>query len=210
MIFYERRNLNQLSNFSWWTLLSISRQMKIFYEHHRQIQEKEKPQHLVVEGNWSKLKNSLISLQTRNCDWWRIFTVSWAFKNLWYLISVLSIVPPHKRPKPLLKRWPNLTLQAEIIGCGIIDKTMMCEAVVLSGMKYAIWVKYRLPTFHNNYNNKYCIAWIKNKEENPEIQGQYFKKISKKKNQTFYSMPLQYCELATAKRFRSPYSICSF
>jgi hypothetical protein len=33
-------------------------------------------------------------------------------------------------------------------------------------MKYAIWVKYRLSNFHNNYNNKYCIAWIKNKEEN--------------------------------------------
>lgn len=28
--------------------------------------------------------------------------------------------------------------------------------------------------------------------------------MSKKKNQTYYSIPLQYCELATAKRFR-PY-----
>lgn len=102
-----------------------------------------------------------------------------------YLISVLSIVPPHKRPKPLLKRWPNLTLQAEIIGCGIIDKTMMCEAAVLYGMKYAKWVKYRPPTFHNNYNNKYCIAWIKNKEENPEIQGNILKKYRKRKIKLF-------------------------
>jgi len=43
----------------------------------------------------------------------------------------------------------------------------MCEAAVLSGMKYAIWVKYRLSIFHNNYNNKYRITGIKNKEENP-------------------------------------------
>ncbi|MFC1877670.1 hypothetical protein ACFL2E_10440 [Thermodesulfobacteriota bacterium] len=74
------------------------------------------------------------------------------------------------------KLWPNLTLQAEIIGCGIIDKTMMCEAAVHSGMKPAIWVKYRLSIFHNNYNNKYCIAWMKNKEENPVIHWIIFKK----------------------------------
>jgi hypothetical protein len=67
----------------------------------------------------------------------------------------------------LLKLWPNLTLQFEIIGCGIIDKTMMCEAAVHSGMKPAIWVKYRLSFFHNNYSDKYCIAWMKNKAENP-------------------------------------------
>ena len=48
---------------------------------------------------------------------------------------------------------------------------MMCEAAVHSGMKPAIWVKYRVPFFHNNYNNKYCIAWIKNKAENLVIQG---------------------------------------
>jgi len=53
-----------------------------------------------------------------------------------------------------------------IFYCGIIDKTNMCEAAVRSGMKPAIWVKYRLSIFHNNYNNKYCIAWIKNKAEN--------------------------------------------
>ena len=82
-----------------------------------------------------------------------------------YLISVLSIVPPNKRPKPLSKLWPELTLQSDIIGCGIIDKTMMCETAVHSGMKPAIWVKYRLSIFHNNYNNKYRIAWMINKAE---------------------------------------------
>jgi hypothetical protein len=67
----------------------------------------------------------------------------------------------------LSKLWPDLTLQADVIGCGIIDKTMMCEAAVHSGMKPAIWVKYRLSFFHNNYSDKYCIAWMKNKAENP-------------------------------------------
>jgi hypothetical protein len=43
----------------------------------------------------------------------------------------------------------------------------MCEAAVHSGMKPAIWVKYRLSFFHNNYSYKYCIAWMKNKAENP-------------------------------------------
>ena len=62
-----------------------------------------------------------------------------------------------------------------------MDKTHMCEAAVLSGMKHAICVKYRLSTFHNNYNNKYCIAWIKNKEENPAIQGNILKKCRKRK-----------------------------
>jgi len=45
------------------------------------------------------------------------------------------------------KLWTELTLSADVIGCGIIDKTMMCEAAVHSGMKPAIWVKYRLPFF---------------------------------------------------------------
>ena len=62
-----------------------------------------------------------------------------------------------------------------------MDKTHMCEAAVLSGMKHAIWVKYRLSTFHNNYSNKYCIAWIKNKEEKSAIQGNILKKCRKRK-----------------------------
>ena len=83
---------------------------------------------------------------------------------------------------------------ALIIGRGIMDKTHMCEAAVHSGMKPATWVKYRLSTFHNNYNNKYCIAWIKNKEEKSAIQGNILKKCRKRKIKTYYSTPLQYCE----------------
>ncbi len=79
-----------------------------------------------------------------------------------------------------------------------MDKTHMCEAAVHSGMKPAIWVEYRLSIFHNNYNNKYCIGWMKNKEENPVIHWIILKKMTKKKNQTYNSKPLQCCELATA------------
>jgi len=46
---------------------------------------------------------------------------------------------------------------------GIIDKTMMCEAVNQFGMKSAIWVKYRLSLFHNNYGIQYCTALLKMK-----------------------------------------------
>ena len=76
---------------------------------------------------------------------------------LWYLISVLSIVSPNKRPKHSSKLWPKLTLQAEIIGSGIVDKTRMCDAANHSGTEIAIWVKYSLPFFDNNYNDKYYI-----------------------------------------------------
>ena len=69
-----------------------------------------------------------------------------------YLISVLSIVPPNKRPKPLSKLWPEFTLQADVIGRRIVDKTNKYDAAVHSGTKPAIWVKYRLSFFHNNYN----------------------------------------------------------
>jgi len=71
----------------------------------------------------------------------------------------------------LSKPQPNLNLLFLITGSRIVDKTHMYEAAVHSGMKSAIWVKYRLSFFHNNYNNKYCIAWIKNKAENLVIQG---------------------------------------
>ena len=92
---------------------------------------------------------------------------------------------------------------ALIIGRGIIDKTNMYEAAVHSGMKPAIWVKYRLYTFHNNYNNKYCIAWIKNKEENPAIQGNILKIYRKRK----IKLIIQSCCVAAnklpRKRFRT-------
>ena len=57
----------------------------------------------------------------------------------------------------------------------------MCEAADHSGMKPAIWVKYRVSFFHNNYNNKYCIAWIKNKAENLVIPGKYKENNEKEK-----------------------------
>ena len=84
-----------------------------------------------------------------------------------YLNRVLSIVPPNKRPKLSSKLRPNLNLQAEIIGCGIIDKTRMCEAANHSGMKNAVWVKYPLSPFHNNYDNKHYILPLINKDKNP-------------------------------------------
>jgi hypothetical protein len=88
------------------------------------------------------------------CDRLRISPL---WQNYRYLISVLSIVPSSKRPKQSSKLRPKLNLQAEIIGCGIIDKAMMCEAANHSGTEIAIWVKYSLSFFHNNYNNKYYI-----------------------------------------------------
>jgi len=39
----------------------------------------------------------------------------------------------------------------EIYRGGIIDKTKMYEAANHPGMKCAIWVKYPLSLFHNNY-----------------------------------------------------------
>ena len=73
--------------------------------------------------------------------------------GFWYLNRVLSIVPPNKRPNLSSKLRPNLNLRDEIIGCGIIDKTRMCEAANHSGMKNAIWVKYPLSVFQNNYRS---------------------------------------------------------
>ena len=54
---------------------------------------------------------------------------------------------------------------ALMIGRRIVDKTNKYDAAVHSGTKPAIWVKYRLSIFHNNYNNKYRIAWMINKAE---------------------------------------------
>ena len=42
--------------------------------------------------------------------------------------------------------------QIELFRSGIIDKTVMDEAVDDLGMKYAIWVKYPLSLFHYNYS----------------------------------------------------------
>jgi hypothetical protein len=58
----------------------------------------------------------------------------------------------------------------------------MCEAAVHSGMKPAIWVKYRPSSFHNKYSNKYCITWIKNKAENLVVYGIIKKNTEKQKS----------------------------
>ncbi|HKJ32623.1 MAG TPA: hypothetical protein VKA34_12385 [Balneolales bacterium] len=42
--------------------------------------------------------------------------------------------------------------QIELFRSGIIDKTVMGEAVDNYGMKYAIWVKYPTSLFHYNYS----------------------------------------------------------
>jgi len=66
----------------------------------------------------------------------------------------------------------------------------MYEAAGHSGMKPAIWVTYRLYSFHYNYNNKYCIAWIKNKAENPVAGWIVLKKRQKKEKLAKNRMPL--------------------
>jgi len=68
-----------------------------------------------------------------------------------------------------------------IIGCWIVDKTNKYDAAVHSGTKPALWVKYRLSIFHNNYNNKYYIAWMINKAENLVIL-RIIKIMTKKKS----------------------------
>ena len=71
---------------------------------------------------------------------------------LLYLVSVLSIVPPKKRPELYDQALAVSENQIELLRSGIIDKTVMCEAVDDFGMKYAIWVKYPLSRFHHNYS----------------------------------------------------------
>ena len=54
-----------------------------------------------------------------------------------YLISVLSIVSPKKKPELCNQALARSENQIEVFRSGIIDKTVMCEAVVNFGMKYA-------------------------------------------------------------------------
>ena len=88
--------------------------------------------------------------------------------------------PAEKKPEFYDKSLAVSENQIKVSRSGIIDKTEMNEAVDNLGMKCAIWVKYRVSPFHNNYNNKYCIAKIINKAENLVIHGTN-KKITKKK-----------------------------
>jgi hypothetical protein len=69
-----------------------------------------------------------------------------------YLVSVLSIVPPKKKPELYDQALAVSENQIELFRSGIIDKTMMDEAVDNFGMKYAIWVKYPPSLFHHNYS----------------------------------------------------------
>jgi hypothetical protein len=64
-----------------------------------------------------------------------------------YLISVLSIGPPKKKPELCDQTLAVSDNQIEIFRSGIIDKTAMNEAVDNFGMKYAIWVKSPLSLF---------------------------------------------------------------
>ena len=64
-----------------------------------------------------------------------------------YLISVLSIVPPKKKPELCDQALAVSDNQIEVFRSGIIDKTAMNEAVDDFGMKYAMWVKYPLSIF---------------------------------------------------------------
>ena len=72
--------------------------------------------------------------------------------NFRYLISVLSIVPPKKMQELNDQALTVSENQIKVSRSGIIDKTGMYEVVDNFGMKYAIWVKYRLSFFHYNYN----------------------------------------------------------
>ncbi len=59
-----------------------------------------------------------------------------------YVTSVLSIVPPKKKPELYYQALAVSDNQMVIFRCGIVDKTVMYEAVDNFGMKYAKWVKY--------------------------------------------------------------------
>ena len=69
-----------------------------------------------------------------------------------YLVSVLSIVPPKKKPELYDQALAVSENLIEVFKSGIIDKTVMNEAVDNLGMKYAKWVKYPPSLFHYNYS----------------------------------------------------------
>jgi hypothetical protein len=69
-----------------------------------------------------------------------------------FLISVLSIVPPKKKPELFNKVLAVSVNQIELFRSGIIDETVMDEAVDNLGMKYAKWGKYPPSLFHYNYS----------------------------------------------------------
>jgi hypothetical protein len=59
----------------------------------------------------------------RNCDISYISVKIFSSQKHRYLISVLSIVPPKKRPKLDYQALAVSDIQIEILRCGIMDKT---------------------------------------------------------------------------------------
>ena len=59
--------------------------------------------------------------------------------------------PAKQKAKAFVKTSAYVKAKTDFIGCGIVDKTKMYEAANQSGMDIAIWVKYSLSLFHNNY-----------------------------------------------------------
>jgi len=90
--------------------------------------------------------------QTKLASAFANYTYLEAQQNLRYLLSVLSIVPPKKKPELYDQALAVSENQIELLRSGIIDKTVMYEAVDDFGMKYAIWVKYPPSLFHYNYS----------------------------------------------------------
>jgi hypothetical protein len=80
-------------------------------------------------------------------NFWAFIYVSVILRFCMYLISVLSIVPPKKKPEVYDQARAVSENQIEVFRSGIIDKTAMYEAGDDFGMKYAIWVKYPLSLF---------------------------------------------------------------
>ena len=67
--------------------------------------------------------------------------------KLCYLISVLSIVPPKKKPELYDQALAVSENQIEVFRSGIIDKTVMDEAAENFGIEHAKWVKYPASIF---------------------------------------------------------------
>ena len=75
------------------------------------------------------------------------------FEEIVYISNKRFIHSPAEK-KPELGDQALAVSENQIVvsQCGIIDKTVMCEAVDNFGMKYAIWVKYPPSFYHYNYS----------------------------------------------------------
>ena len=70
------------------------------------------------------------------------------------MISIKRFIhsPAEKKPELYDQALALSENQIKVSRSGIIDKTVMNEAVDNLGMKYAIWVKYPPSLFHYNYS----------------------------------------------------------